>query len=127
MLRAFRNFAAFYLFMKVSAKNIIILTALVPALSSCGKEEQQLSPAQISAKADSIVQSRMEKLRRQAKEDLDKRLPIELKPKIDSLRQTGNAIDQVPVFPDEPNATDTGDDDATDNALPLKARDTLKK
>ncbi|WP_157977047.1 hypothetical protein [Taibaiella helva] len=68
-------------------------------LAACGKKEKELSPARINAIADSIVNSRMNKLRKQAKEDLERRLPIELKPKIDSILKVTHDIGPVPVFP----------------------------
>lgn len=69
--------------------------------AACGKKERELSPDEIRAKADSMVQLKMEKLRREAKDDLDKRLPIELKPRIDSLLNTGSLEQPVPVFPED--------------------------
>lgn len=71
----------------------------MPVFSACGKKEKALSPARINAIADSIANSKMDKLRRQAKEDLERRLPIELKPKIDSIRKITHEIGPVPVFP----------------------------
>ncbi|WP_118972381.1 hypothetical protein [Taibaiella koreensis] len=97
--------------MKVSAKNIATHLLLLLLLPACGKKEKELSPARINALADSIVNSRMDKLRRQAKEDLDRRMPIELKPKIDSIRNVSHEIGPVPVFPGDdgtPARADTG-------------------
>lgn len=78
--------------------------------SACGKKNKELTPAQIRFKADSIVQSRMGKMKQQAQEDLEKRLPIEVKPKVDSILKISHDARPVPVFPDD----NTGaDDDAT--------------
>jgi predicted small lipoprotein YifL len=125
MKAAFRNFVLFGIFMTVSVKNILTLIVMSAALTACGKEEKELSPAEINAKADSIVQSRAEKMRREAKEDLDKRLPIEIKPKIDSIRNQNNAIDPVPVFPDN-EAGDDAIDDPGMQPLP-EQKDSAKK
>lgn len=90
-------------------------------LYACGKKEQELSPAEINAKADSIVQSKMEKIRRQAKEDLDRRLPIEVKPKVDSIRKIDHTVGPIPVFPGD-GVADSG---GLDPVPPSK--DSLKK
>ena len=87
--------------MQLFKKHIIILGTALLALSACGKKERELTPRQVKAKADSIVRSRMDKLKREAKEDLDKRMPIELKPKIDSILKVSHAPQPVPVFPED--------------------------
>lgn len=125
MQPAFRNFVPFRIFMTVSVKNILTFSVAVMVVAACGKEEKELSPAEINAKADSIVQIRVEKMRREAKEDLDKRLPIELKPKVDSIRNQNHAIDPVPVFPGSGDNDDTDDDPAM-QPLPVP-KDTIKK
>lgn len=107
MLAAFRNFAPIRIFMMVSAKNISLFLSIIIVCGACGKKEQELSPAEIAAKADSIVRAKAPKIRQQAREDLDKRLPIELKPKIDSIRNVGHSIGPVPVFPAEAADADT--------------------
>lgn len=98
---AFRTFAAQEIFMQLFKKHIITLGVAIFALSACGKKEKELTPQQVRAKADSIVQSKMDKLKRQAKEDLDKRLPIELKPKVDSILKVSRDPQPVPVFPED--------------------------
>jgi len=110
--------------MTVSVKNILTFSVAVMALAACGKEEKELSPAEINAKADSIVQIRVEKMRREAKEDLDKRLPIELKPKVDSIRNQNHTIDPVPVFPGSEDNDAAADDPAIQ---PPAQGDTTKK
>lgn len=87
--------------MTVSKKHIIVLSVLLITFSACGKKEKELTPAQIRSKADSIVQSKMGKLKQQAKEDLDRRLPIEIKPKVDSILNIDHNEKTVPVFPDD--------------------------
>lgn len=93
--------------MMVSAKNIFLFLSIIIVCGACGKKEQELSPAEIAAKADSIVRAKAPKIRQQAREDLDKRLPIELKPKIDSIRNIGHSVGPVPVFPAEAVDADT--------------------
>ena len=111
MQPAFRNFVPFRIFMTVSVKNILTIAIAAVTLTACGKEEKELSPVEINAKADSIVRNKVEKMRREAKEDLDRRLPIELKPKVDSIRNNNNkAIDPVPVFPGSDDNEDAADD-----------------
>jgi predicted metalloprotease len=101
-------------------KHIIILGVTLIALSACGKKERELTPRQVKAKADSIVRSRMDKLKREAKEDLDKRMPIELKPKIDSILKVSHEPQPVPVFPED----NVGLDDTDVTTSPA---DTAKK
>jgi hypothetical protein len=98
---AFCTFAALKIFMRLFKKHITILGIGLLALSACGKKEKELTPRQVRAKADSIVQTKMDKLKRQAKEDLDKRLPIELKPKVDSILKVSREPQPVPLFPED--------------------------
>ena len=100
--------------MKVSAKNIIALVLLTLTMAACAKKEKELTPAQINARADSIVRSRMKVMRQRAQEDLDRRLPIELKPKIDSLLNVPRQAGPVPVFPG-----DEGHPALPDTPLPM--------
>lgn len=109
MKAGFRKLWAFRKLMKVSIKHIAVLCALIFLFTACGKKEKELTPQQIRAKADSIVRSKMEKMKKQAKEDLDRRLPIEIKPKIDSIQKTGHHIEPVPVFPEDNAGPDDTD------------------
>jgi hypothetical protein len=121
MKMALRNFAALKMLMRLFKKHIIILGVVLLTLNACGKKEKELTPQQVKAKADSIVQTKMDKLKRQAKEDLDKRLPIELKPKVDSILRVSREPQPVPVFPED----NIGLDD-TGTTLPPPANATKK-
>ena len=101
MQPAFCTFAGLKKLMSVSGKYITLVLFFVMSLAACGKKEKELTPVQIRAKADSILQSKMGKLKQQAKEDLDKRLPIEVKPKVDSILKVKRDPEQVPVFPSD--------------------------
>ncbi len=105
---AFCIFAPIKIVMKPLVK--MIAPALLGAitLGSCGKEEKELTPKQIEARADSIVASRIKQMEQQAKEDLDKRLPIEIKPKVDSIRKTRlDSMPSVPVLQEDADSSDT--------------------
>lgn len=65
----------------------IVLVFLVAALASCTTKEKQWSQAEIRAKVDSAVNARAAELKKQAVEDLDSRLTIEVKAKADSIVQ----------------------------------------
>jgi len=67
--------------MKVSK---MLLLGLV-ALASCQHPEIKLSKQQITFKADSIFNARVDELKRIAAEDLDRRQAIEVKAKTDSI------------------------------------------
>lgn len=69
--------------MKVSI-NIIYFLLLI-SIFSCNKQEHTLSPMQINQKVDSIIQQKEKVLRKQAQEDLNRRMSIEIKPKVDSM------------------------------------------
>jgi hypothetical protein len=90
----------------------LIITLLLPVamLASCGKQQEKaLTPKQINHIADSIYKAKLKKLQNQAKEDYEKRLPIELKPKVDSILKSNLQEQPVPVFPeDNIEADDTG-------------------
>lgn len=78
---------------------ISFITALI--IASCGKEEKPLTPQQIRQRADSIYKSNLKKIQQRAKEDYEKRLPIELKPKVDSILQRKMEPVPIPVFPED--------------------------
>ncbi len=73
---------------------LIFFAALI--LSSCSKQERPLTPEQIQAKADSIFRIKLKKLQQEAKEDLERRMAIEVKPKADSIRNVKNNIAEPP-------------------------------
>lgn len=95
------KFAAQQIFMMISDKLITTLLITALALASCGKEEKPLTPKQVRQKADSIYKTNLKKLQHQAKEDYERRLPIELKPKVDSILQRKMEAAPVPVFPED--------------------------
>lgn len=80
----FRNFAYFFNLMRVSVKLIILVSGLATVFS-CNKKEESMSPVEIHAKVDSIVKTKEKDLKKQAQEDLNHRLSIEMKPKVDSI------------------------------------------
>lgn len=81
--------------------------------SSCSKEDKTFTQAELEAKADSIFKAKLPLLKQQAEEDLNNRIRIELKPKIDSIRNISydippppqlrtEGLGEMPV-PDTPN------------------------
>jgi hypothetical protein len=99
--------------MILSKKNIVLLCSGLILFSACGKKNKELTPAQIRAKADSIVQTKMPRLKQQAEEDLQRRLPIELKPKVDSILNISHDPEPVPVFPEDNIGVDNVSADTT--------------
>jgi DNA phosphorothioation-dependent restriction protein DptG len=87
--------------MMTSGKLIAAILIATLTITSCGKEEKQLTPKQIRERADSIYKSNLKKIQQQAKEDYEKRLPIELKPKVDSILQRKMEAAPIPVFPED--------------------------
>lgn len=92
-----------------AGKLISILILITFVLNSCGKTEPPLTPQQIRQKADSLYRIQLKTIKKRAKEDYEKRLPIELKPKVDSILKSGLPASPVPVFPDD----NIGVDDTT--------------
>jgi len=66
-------------------KRIFPVLLLSICMTRCTKEEKGLTPQQVQHMADSLYKAKAEKLKQQAAEDLDRRISIELKPKVDSL------------------------------------------
>ncbi len=107
---AFCIFAAIKIFMKPLVKLMtLLLSGSILSLSACGKKEKELTPKQIQAKADSIIAGKIKPMEQQAKEDLDKRMSIEVKPKVDSIRKVpADSMPHVPVLQEEaPDDEDT--------------------
>jgi hypothetical protein len=66
-------------------------------LFSCHKDAKELSPQEIEVKVEAIVKQKEEKLRKESLDDLNHRLSIELKPKIDSiLKRTAQPNTELP-------------------------------
>jgi hypothetical protein len=64
---------------------IFFLFAAIVLLASCASQEHKFSQSEIDAKVDSLVGVKMEEINRQAMEDLDRRMAIEVKAKADSI------------------------------------------
>lgn len=88
---------------------LILITLSISAFSACTKEEKSYTRQELQQKTDSILTLEIKELHRQAKEDLDRRLPIELKPKVDSLLKISY---DVPPPPEIEAGGDMGDDTA---------------
>jgi len=86
LLRPYYN--NFALLNNVSMKNSIFALAVAALLfASCGGGEHKYTQSEIDAKVDSLVGVKMEEINRQAMEDLDRRMSIEVKAKADSIVQ----------------------------------------
>jgi hypothetical protein len=74
--------------MKMDMKSTAVLfVAAILTLGACQNKEQALTQSEIDAKVDSLVGLKMEEINRQAMEDLDRRMAIEVKAKADSIVQ----------------------------------------
>lgn len=60
------------------------------AFASCAQKEKAISQSEIQAKVDSIVGTKIGDINRQAMEDLDRRMTIEVKAKADSIVAAAN-------------------------------------
>ena len=78
------------------------------------KEEKGLTPQQVQHMADSLYEAKAKKIRKQAAEDLDRRMSIELKPKIDSLLGRTATATSTPLM-------------NTDTAYTIPATDSIQK
>lgn len=72
-------------------KQIVPALALVALIASCGSKQQTMSENEVNAKVDSLVGLRIEEISRQAMEDRDRRIAIEVKAKADSIVQAASA------------------------------------
>ena len=69
-------------------KKIVLGIMLISvAFVSCENKQAMLTRSSINAKVDSLVGARMEEINRQAMDDLDHRIAIEVKAKADSIVQ----------------------------------------
>lgn len=83
-------------------KQYLIAAVLGTALfTACKDKNEELSPSAIQARVDSLVGVRMEELNRQAMDDLDRRMSIEIKAKADSIVAAAMAAapDTSPIVP----------------------------
>jgi hypothetical protein len=69
----------------VMIKRLFLFLFIVSAFASCVKEEQPMTKRQIAQKVDSITTIRMKDLDEQARIDLERRIKIEVKVKVDSI------------------------------------------
>jgi hypothetical protein len=92
----------------------VIITAFL--FWSCSEKKKELSPEEINRKADSMVQAKRLKLEQQAAEDLKMRMPIEIKPKLDSIRNKSFVPSSVPIFPEEGNTVSAPIDSVVDSS-----------
>lgn len=85
--------------MLLSKKTTVLLLLSACFLLSCRKEGAELSPREIQTQVDAIVKQKEERLRKEAHEDLNRRLSIELKPKVDSiLKRTAEPDTALPAL-----------------------------
>ncbi|MFT4061192.1 MAG: hypothetical protein QM642_02425 [Edaphocola sp.] len=80
---------------------VFFLAVTILAFMGCGKTERELTPQEIQQKADSIYRIKLKKIQQNAAEDYKQRLPIELKPKIDSILKRRSEPGNVPSFPND--------------------------
>lgn len=66
---------------------VFALFAAIVLLASCASQEHKYTQSEIDAKVDSLVGVKMEEINKQAMEDLDRRMAIEVKAKADSIVQ----------------------------------------
>ena len=93
----------------------IILGFIIVTGLSCSKAPQPMSKAEISRRADSIITIRVKEQNEQARIDLEYRIKIEVKVKVDSLlnkRAQGSAKDTIkkiaPAMPPLPQGVRVG-------------------
>lgn len=72
------------------------LFILILSCWGCTKKEKTYTRQEMQRIVDSMVQQRAKELKQQAKTDLELRLPIEIKPKLDSLLHQTISIDTPP-------------------------------
>jgi hypothetical protein len=100
--------ALFFTFAEMKTRMYLSLALLTSScLLSCTKAEKTYTRQELQLKTDSILRVEVKKLRRQAKEDLDRRLPIELKPKVDSILKISYDVPPVPEMEGDAGALDS--------------------
>ena len=99
---------------------LFIGAIFVLSLGACQKKEAELTKEQIQQRADSIYNSKVKRLEKQAQEDLDRRMSIELKPKIDSLLGRTAQSGAPPAMQEESpieNAPDTSNSKSDNDSI----------
>ncbi len=86
-----------FAFMKNTLGKIAFMISLL-AMVSCGKETQEMSMEALQTKADSILAPKYKQMQQEARDNLDKRRSIELKPKVDSLLNRTKEIPPIPIL-----------------------------
>jgi hypothetical protein len=84
---------------------LFVFVLVVFVLGSCNKEQPPLSKQEIKRKTDSLVQARKQESDERAKIDLDHRIKIEVRVKVDSIltaRMKRSKGDTLKLFPDPP-------------------------
>jgi len=71
-------------------RTLVALILAVCAFASCSKEPKGLTKEEIRYKIDSITQVRIREADEQAQQDLDHRIKIEVKVKVDSMVSARN-------------------------------------
>lgn len=66
-------------------KLLLVVVSGFVFLVSCQKKQEYLTKEQLEHKSDSLTEIRFKELEAQAAEDLDRRMAIEIKPKVDSI------------------------------------------
>lgn len=76
----------------------ILCTLLIFGLASCQTKQEYFTREQLLKKSDSLTAIRFEELQKQAAEDLDHRIAIEVKPKVDSILEgeAGTIPEEIP-------------------------------
>jgi hypothetical protein len=85
-------------------KNILLALLLVLGVASCNKEPEPLTKEEIKHKIDSLTAERIKESDEQAKRDLNHRMKIEVKVKVDSILNASMAkkdtvVKAMPVQP----------------------------
>jgi len=107
MIRVYSIFAPR---LRMDMKNKLILKlllALTIGFGACTREKDRiLTPIEVKAKVDSLTAVKVAAIKQQAKEDLDVRIAIEVKPKADSIvearrhpRKDTTKAKQLPPMP----------------------------
>lgn len=74
-----------------------VITTIV--FTACAQKEKAISQSEIQAKVDSIVGTKIGEINRQAMEDLDRRMTIEVKAKADSIVAAAAPADNTVTGP----------------------------
>lgn len=76
-------------------QKIITIIALTTIMAACGSKEHKMTDSERQARVDSMVGTRLEEINRQAMEDRDRRMAIEVKAKADSIVQASMGADNT--------------------------------